>query len=145
MLQRVKAEIGKVGGFGMPEDAEDTTLVVEMIVVEGEFLTHLVVSVRSSEWAQVSRSVSTELSITAFPLYWMQKAPPQMTLPSSRAPTPYSLAVTRTAASFDGVTETTARAPRSLKRAASAEAESSGRLIIAPRCALPSAAGKEPV
>jgi hypothetical protein len=34
------------------EDAEYTTLVVKMIVGEGKFLTHFVVSVRSSEWAQ---------------------------------------------------------------------------------------------
>ena len=32
MLQRVEAEIGEVGGFGMAENAEDTTLVVEVIV-----------------------------------------------------------------------------------------------------------------
>ena len=34
MLQRVEAEIGEVGGFGVAEDAEHTTLVVEMIVGE---------------------------------------------------------------------------------------------------------------
>jgi hypothetical protein len=32
MLKRVETEVGKVGGFGMAEDAEDTTFVVEMIV-----------------------------------------------------------------------------------------------------------------
>ena len=32
MLQRVQTEIGEIGGFGMPEDAEHATLVVEMIV-----------------------------------------------------------------------------------------------------------------
>src|SRR5712691_10749602 len=42
MLQRVKAEIGEVSRFGMAEDAEDTTLVVETIVVEGENIGHCV-------------------------------------------------------------------------------------------------------
>jgi hypothetical protein len=40
MLQRVEAEIGKIGGFGMTENAEDTTFVVEVIVGESEFLLH---------------------------------------------------------------------------------------------------------
>jgi hypothetical protein len=36
MLECVEAEVGEVGSFGMTEDAEDTTLVVKMIVGEGE-------------------------------------------------------------------------------------------------------------
>jgi hypothetical protein len=32
MLEGVEAEIGEIGSFGMAKDAEDTTLVVEMIV-----------------------------------------------------------------------------------------------------------------
>jgi hypothetical protein len=40
MLKRIKAEVGEIGGFGMAEDAEDTTLVVKMIVGEGEWLCH---------------------------------------------------------------------------------------------------------
>src|SRR5439155_23086649 len=32
MLEGVETEVGKVGGFGVAEDAEDTTFVVEMIV-----------------------------------------------------------------------------------------------------------------
>jgi hypothetical protein len=32
MLQRVKSEIGEIGGFGVAEHAEDTTFVMEMIV-----------------------------------------------------------------------------------------------------------------
>jgi hypothetical protein len=32
MLERVETEVGEVGGFGMSEDAEDTTFVVEVIV-----------------------------------------------------------------------------------------------------------------
>src|SRR6267143_6254293 len=132
MLKSIEAEVGEVGGFGMAEDAEDTTLVVEMIVGEGELLTHLVVRVRSSEWAQASRSVSTELSITARPLCSMRNEPSRVTWPSSCAVTLYCLAVSRTAASFDGATETTARAPRSLKAAASEGSELLPRLVIAP-------------
>jgi hypothetical protein len=40
MLKRVEAEVGEIGSFGMAEDAEDTTLVVEMVVGEGEWLSH---------------------------------------------------------------------------------------------------------
>src|ERR1700745_3989650 len=132
MLQRVEAEIGEVGGFGMAENAEDTTLVVEMIVGEGELLIHFVVNVRSSEWAQASRRISMVLSITARPLYWMRNEPFRMTWPISRAATLYCLAVLRTAASFDAVTEMMARAPRSPKRADSAGAASS-RPTFTPR------------
>src|SRR4029077_6025078 len=101
----------------MAEDAEDTTLVVEMIVGEGEFVSHLEVSVRSSEWAQASRSPSMELSITACPSCSMRNEPSRGTWPSCGPATLYCLAVSRTAASFDGATDTTARAPCSLKRA----------------------------
>src|SRR5712664_2151235 len=125
MLQRVETEIREVGGFGVAEDTKHTTFVVKMIVGEGEFLTHFKASVRSSEWAQASWSVSTELSITALPLYWMRKASPRVTWPIWCAATLYCLAVSRTAASFDGVTETMARAPRSLNAAASAGTASS--------------------
>src|SRR5205807_1422549 len=54
---------------------------------------------RSSEWAQGSRSVSMELSITMRPLYSMRKASPRVTLPISCATTLYCLAVWRTQAS----------------------------------------------
>src|ERR1700675_3050059 len=40
MLQRVEAEIRQLRGFFVSEDAEDTTLVVEVIVSESEFLRH---------------------------------------------------------------------------------------------------------
>src|SRR6266852_8007603 len=132
MLQRVKTQIHEVRGFGVAEDAEDTTFVVEVIVGEGEFLAHFLVSVRSSELAQASRSVSTELSTTARPLYSMRKASPRVTWPISRAATLYCLAVLRTAASFEGVTDTTARAPRSLNAAASAGLSASN-FTCAPR------------
>ena len=40
MLERIEAEVGEVGGFGMAEDAEDATFVVEVIVGVSEFLFH---------------------------------------------------------------------------------------------------------
>src|SRR6267378_4600006 len=62
----------------------------------------------------------------------MRNEPSRVTWPSSRAATLYCLAVSRTAASFDGATETTARAPRSLKAAASEGSELLPRFVIAP-------------
>ena len=43
MLKRVKPEIGEIGGFGMAEDAEHTTLVVKMIV-GNSFQVHVVLA-----------------------------------------------------------------------------------------------------
>src|SRR2546425_333490 len=40
MLEGVEAKVGEVGCFGVAEDAEDTTLVVEMIVCAGDFACH---------------------------------------------------------------------------------------------------------
>src|SRR5579864_3611036 len=120
MLQRVKTQIGKIGSFRMPEDTEHTTLVVETIVGVSELMRHFAANVRSSELAQMSRRKSRGESTTALPLYSMRSALPRCTLPISCAPTLYCLAVARTAASFVGETETTQRAPRSLKRACSA-------------------------
>src|SRR5216684_8055565 len=105
---------------------------------------HFSAKVRSSEWAQASRSESTELSITARPLCSMRNEPSRVTLPSSRAATLYCLAVSRTRASDKGLTDTTARVPRSLKIADSAEVSPS-ILMFAPRCAPPDAEGQEPV
>ena len=34
MLQRVEAEIGELGGFGMAEDAEHAAVIVKMIVFD---------------------------------------------------------------------------------------------------------------
>src|SRR5689334_13513289 len=34
MLQSIEAQIGELGGFGMTEDAGDTTMIMEPIVVE---------------------------------------------------------------------------------------------------------------
>src|SRR5258708_10950107 len=132
MLKGVETEIGEVRRFGVAKDAEDTTLVVEMIVGEGEFVIHFEANVRSSEWAQASCSDSTEPFITARPLCSMRNEPSRVTWPSSRAATLYCLAVSRTAASFDGVTDTMARAPLSLKRVASAGGRSL-RMEFSPR------------
>jgi len=37
MLQGVETEVGEVRRFGMAENAEDTTFVVEMIVAKASF------------------------------------------------------------------------------------------------------------
>src|SRR5437899_13108849 len=94
---------------------------------------HDEVTNRSKEWAQVSPRISMELSITARPPYWMRNEPSRMTLPSSRAATWYCLAISRTWASLEGETETTARAPRSPKRTDSAGSEEFSMVISAPR------------
>src|SRR2546430_11231552 len=135
MLQGVKTEIGKVRRFGVAEDTAHTALVMEMIIGEGESLTHFVVSVGSSEWAQASRSVSTELLITACPLCSMRKASSRVTWPMGCAATPYCLAVSRTRASEEGLTDTIARPPLAANAAASAGPVSSN-LTCAPRRAL---------
>src|SRR5580704_6031713 len=132
MLKRIETEIGEIRGFGMAENTEDTTLIVEMIVGESELVCHFAANVRSSELAQTSRSESRGESTTTLPLYSMRSALPRCTLPISRAPTPYCLAVTRTAASFVGETDTTQRAPRSLKSACS-EGPSVSRFTSAPK------------
>src|SRR5580658_10686413 len=121
MLQRVKAEIGEIRGLWVAKYAEHTTLVVKVIVGKSEFVRHFAANVLSSELAQMLRRESRGESTTALPLYSMRSALPRCTVPISRAPTPYCLAVRRTAASFMGETDTTQRAPRSLKAANSAE------------------------
>ena len=62
----------------------------------------------------------------------MRKASPRVTLPISRAATPYCLAVSRRRASEEGFTDTTARAPRSPNAATSVGNEASSSLTIAP-------------
>src|SRR6266850_3800882 len=129
MLQCVQAKIGQLRGLFMSEHAEYTTFVVKMVVGVSELLHHLhltardqlTLSVRSSEWAQTSYSLATDVSITALPLYSMRKVSPRMTWPTCCAVTPYCLAVSRTAASDVGATDTTARAPLSPKSAYSAD------------------------
>src|SRR6266699_1902057 len=142
MLQGVKTEIGKGRRFGVAEDTAHTALVMEMIIGEGELLTHFVVSAGSSEWAEASRRLSMHLLITACPLCSMRKASSRVTWPIGCAATPYCLAVSRTRASEEGLTDTTARAPRSANAAASAGPASSN-LTCAPRRA-PSAMADAP-
>jgi hypothetical protein len=45
MLEGVETEVGEVGGFGMAEDTEDTTFVVEVIVENGMYCCHQTVRV----------------------------------------------------------------------------------------------------
>src|SRR5215472_567592 len=146
MLQGVETEVGELGGFRMTEDTEDATVVVEVVVDMAQPTHHRFCSVRSSEFAQMSRSALTVESITACPLYWMRKAAPEMTDPISRASTPYCRAMARTWARFSRETVTMARAPRSPKRANSAGAVSS-RVTSAPseekRDSSPAKAGSE--
>jgi hypothetical protein len=40
MLEGVEAEIGKVRGFGMAENAEDATVVVKVLVDDSQRLSH---------------------------------------------------------------------------------------------------------
>src|SRR5882724_7669005 len=120
MLESVKAEIDELCRFGVAEDSDDAAVVVEPIILICKFLRHRVTNVRSRELAQTSRGTSRGESMAACPLSSMRSAAFPVTLPSSRAPTLYCLAVARTAARFVGETERMARAPRSLKRACSA-------------------------
>src|SRR6202035_1946359 len=127
MLEGVQTEIRELGGFLVTEDAEDSTVIVEVIVENVEICRHLgyvcgTVSVRSSELAQTSRRDSSGLSMTARPLYWMRNPSARMTCPMDCAATLYCRAVSRRRASKVGLIETMARAPRSLKRAYSAQA-----------------------
>src|SRR5207249_3007966 len=85
---------------------------------------HRLTRVRSNELAQTSRRTSGGESMAACPSSSMRSAALPVTLPSSRAPTVYCLAVARTAARFAGDTETTQRAPRSEKREYSAGRDS---------------------
>src|SRR2546430_12961089 len=110
MLQSIKSQIRELRGFFVPKNAKYTTFVVQTIVGVSELLCHRTLRARSSEWVQVSRSVSTELSTTMRPLYWMRKAPSRTTFPIWCAATPYCLAVSRTRAREVALTDTTARA-----------------------------------
>src|ERR1700688_5318297 len=119
VLQSIQTEIRQVGGFRMTKDAEYSAFVVEMIVSVGELRIHCL-SARSSEWAQISRSVSTDSSIMALPLSSMLKMPSAVTFPICNALIPYFCAICRMLFSEAGETEITARAPRSPNTADSA-------------------------
>src|SRR5580692_1773474 len=115
----------------MTEYAKHSAFVVKMIVRGCDFLCHCTFRACSSASAQEFRSAGTSADTTVLPLYSMPRVLSWFTVPISCAPTPYCLAVLRTAASFSGATDTTTRAPRSLNSAYSA-ALSSGTLISAP-------------
>src|SRR5437879_12824064 len=146
MLQCVKTEIGELGRLGMAEYAEDAAFVVEVIVEKDVRRGHGMCSARTSELAQASRRESSGDRIAARPRISMRKSAPRVTRPISRAATPYCLAISRTRAIEPGATETTARAPRSPKRANSAGAVSS-KLTLAPSrgatCCAPSERSEE--
>src|SRR5260370_27085337 len=120
MLQRVEAEIGELGRLGMAEDSEHTTFVVEVVVEPSVRINHFDRSVFSSELAQASRRSETPLRITACAFHSMRNSPPRVTCPISCAATWYCLAIGSTRAIEPCATDTTARAPRSPNRAASA-------------------------
>jgi len=56
MLEGVEAEVGEVGGFGMAEDAEDTTFVVEVIVENGSLHFHFVSNLISKRFLTSRRN-----------------------------------------------------------------------------------------
>src|ERR1700731_2332475 len=119
VLQSIQTQIRQVRRFRMTKDAEYSAFIVKMIVSVGELRIHCL-SARSSEWAQISRSVSTGSSIMALPLSSMRKMPLSVTSPICTALTWYFCAVCSTAFSEAGETEITARAPRSPNTADSA-------------------------
>src|SRR6266850_1179963 len=155
MLQCVQAKIGQLRGLFMSEHAEYTTFVVKMVVGVSELLHHLhliprdqlTLRVRSSEWAQTSYSLATDVSITALSLYSMRKASLPMTWPIWCAVTPYCRAVSRTAAREVGATVTTARAPLSPKSAYSGGNVVPSSLTFAPSwgaaCCAPTGSAKQ--
>ena len=103
MLQRVKAEIGEFGGFGVAEDAADAAVIVEVIVVD---VNHGFIRSRSSPStalssapAQISRRRGERsLRITVAPLYSMRNSP-RVTVPITRAPNFHCAATSCTRAS----------------------------------------------
>src|SRR5262249_17841661 len=113
-------EVGELGGLLVAVHPDDATVVVEVIVRICELRIHFLNKVRSSEPAQISRSVSTGASTTAPPSYWMRSLPSPVTGPTGSAETAYCAAIVRRAAMFRGPTLTMARAPRSPNRADSA-------------------------
>src|SRR5713101_1898083 len=130
MLQRVKAQIRELGGFGMAVDAAHAAMVVKTVVFDLNYAAHSALRKsfprrrRSSAPAQASVREGTSALTTARPFISMRKSP-RTTRPTSRAATPYCAATESARARFVDVTDTTARAPRSPKSAAS-----SGSLLV---------------
>ena len=124
MLQGVETQIGELGGFGVAEDAADTAVIVEVIVVD---VNHDCSDAalrreraRSMAPAQIARRVAEESRITVAAIVWMLEAP-RVTAPISRAATLILCRKVQHAGKRAcAAAETTARAPRSPKRASSA-------------------------
>src|ERR1700674_1419488 len=135
MLQGVKAQICELRGFGMAEDSAHAAVIVKTVVfdldeaVHSAFRKSLPRRSRSSAPAQASMREGTSALTTARPFSSMRNSP-RVTRPTSSTATSYCAATRRTAARFSGVTDTTARAPRSPKSAAS-----SGSLLVSEACA----------
>src|SRR5258705_222338 len=130
MLQRVEAEIRELRGFGMAEDSTHATVIVETVVFDLNYRAHsafrksLPRRMRSSAPAQASVREGTSALTAARPFSSMRNSP-RVTWPASSTATSYCAATRRMAARFSGVTDTTARAPRSPNSAAS-----SGSLLV---------------
>src|ERR1700685_4305278 len=117
MLQRVEPEIGQLRRLGMPEHAEHAAVIVEVIVVERENFAHDAVSIAfPSDSLHVRRNESIFPRITGAPLYWIRKSP-RVTLPIRRTLILYCAVIAVAWASDADASDTTARAPRSPKRA----------------------------
>src|SRR5579872_2887547 len=125
MLQRVEAEVGHLRGLRVAEDAAHAAVVVKPVVLNFDQATHsafrrsLAPRSRSRAPLQASARVGRSALTTACPFSSMRNSP-RVTRPSSTTATSYCAAIRRTAATFSGVTDTTARAPPSPKSAASA-------------------------
>ena len=120
MLQRVKSQVGHLRGFGWPNIAEHAAMIVKMIVVEVWIrYAHAFSMAFASDSLHDSRGTIRYCLVSHdAPLYWMRKSP-RATVPICCARTLYCAAIALTRASEAGATDTTARAPRSPKSAAS--------------------------
>src|ERR1700752_163026 len=120
MLQRVNSEIRQLRRFVIPEDAEHAAVIVEPILVELDLLTIHALSIAAARDSdQAFRKDVTSPFITGVPFNWMRNSL-WVTVPIRFAATPYCAATALSRASEAAESETTARAPRSLKSAASA-------------------------
>src|SRR5260370_3722365 len=94
MLQRVKAQISELGGFGMAEDAAHAAVVVKTVVFDLNYAAHSAFRKsfprrrRSSAPAQASVREGTSALTTARPFSSLRKSL-RTTRPNSGAATPY--------------------------------------------------------
>src|SRR5215475_2760325 len=115
MLQRIKAEIGHVGRFGVTEDAENAAFVFE-------FVEHGLYATRFAKYCSTAfdhaRSASATASVTASspPTVILIVSPPVR--PITRADTPAAFARLSTSAVESAATDTTARVADSPNNAA---------------------------